>query len=315
MKYAAFKYINGINIGDTIQTIAAQQYLPKMDCYLDRDSMSSYKNIDEKTLYFSNGFFDNSNVFPLKQKLFRPILIAVHLKNLAMLTPEIIKYLRLNGPVGCRDQHTYDLLQSIDVPSYYSSCITLTITPPVVNKTEDIFIVDVHKTLLPMIPKNIRKKATYLSHTIESKMSLGERMEYAQKLFRLYAGASLVITGRLHCALPCVAMKTPVILLHENPDDPRLETASRFIPVYKYGDTISWNPSSPDIAVTRQALQKLCYQLVTRQNIKNSFQELTVPKPYPSRKSIKYSIYKNVRGLYRYIPSEVRKKLKLNPAG
>src|SRR5690606_10070852 len=40
-----------------------------------------------------------------------------------------------------------------------------------------------------------------------------ERAEEAQKLLDVYSQASLVITSRIHCALPCVALGTPVIFV------------------------------------------------------------------------------------------------------
>ena len=36
----------------------------------------------------------------------------------------------------------------------------------------------------------------------------------AEELLSRYAKAQLVITSRLHCALPCLAMGTPVIFIH-----------------------------------------------------------------------------------------------------
>ena len=42
-------------------------------------------------------------------------------------------------------------------------------------------------------------------------------------------GSELVITNRIHVALPCLAMGVPVIFLHESPNaDPRLASFLRF---------------------------------------------------------------------------------------
>lgn len=38
-----------------------------------------------------------------------------------------------------------------------------------------------------------------------------ERMREAERLVRLYARACLVVTSRIHCALPCTGLETPVI--------------------------------------------------------------------------------------------------------
>ena len=45
-----------------------------------------------------------------------------------------------------------------------------------------------------------------------------DRLEEAERLIRLYAEASLVITSRIHCALPSLGMETPVIYLEKGQD-------------------------------------------------------------------------------------------------
>jgi hypothetical protein len=47
-------------------------------------------------------------------------------------------------------------------------------------------------------------------------------MALAQDLLDCYAGARCVVTTRLHAALPCLAMGTPVLLLPPRPDMIRL---------------------------------------------------------------------------------------------
>ncbi|RYF99012.1 MAG: hypothetical protein EOO02_17785 [Chitinophagaceae bacterium] len=41
-----------------------------------------------------------------------------------------------------------------------------------------------------------------------------EKFEMAEELLKKYARAKLVITSRIHCALPCLAMGTPVIFVN-----------------------------------------------------------------------------------------------------
>jgi hypothetical protein len=38
-----------------------------------------------------------------------------------------------------------------------------------------------------------------------------EKFEYAEKLLRLYSRAKYVVTSRIHCALPCLGLNTPVL--------------------------------------------------------------------------------------------------------
>lgn len=53
-----------------------------------------------------------------------------------------------------------------------------------------------------------------------------KRFERAEDLIRLYSTAKLVITSRIHCALPCLGLETPVIFLN-NLDDSQ-ESVCRF---------------------------------------------------------------------------------------
>lgn len=44
-------------------------------------------------------------------------------------------------------------------------------------------------------------------------------LKEAERLVGLYAKAKLVITSRIHCALPCLGLETPVIFLEEKDDN------------------------------------------------------------------------------------------------
>lgn len=45
-----------------------------------------------------------------------------------------------------------------------------------------------------------------------------DRLKEAERIIRLYAKAKLVITSRIHCALPCLGIETPVIYLEKVQD-------------------------------------------------------------------------------------------------
>lgn len=52
------------------------------------------------------------------------------------------------------------------------------------------------------------------------------RFQRAEDLIRLYSNAQLVITSRIHCALPCLGLNTPVVFLQN--DDDSIESTCRF---------------------------------------------------------------------------------------
>jgi hypothetical protein len=54
--------------------------------------------------------------------------------------------------------------------------------------------------------------ATYLSQIVDNYKSVEDKFAMADERLRMYAKAKLVITRRIHAALPCLALKTPVVL-------------------------------------------------------------------------------------------------------
>lgn len=73
-----------------------------------------------------------------------------------------------------------------------------------------------------------------------------DRFQRAEHLLSRYEKARLVITSRLHCALPCIAIGTPVILLHKNPQDPRFGALNGYLKIHAEKDLaeIDWNPGA-----------------------------------------------------------------------
>ena len=53
--------------------------------------------------------------------------------------------------------------------------------------------------------------------------SFESRMQHAEERLKRYQAAKLVITTRLHCCMPCLALGTPVLLLYEGRESERYE--------------------------------------------------------------------------------------------
>lgn len=72
------------------------------------------------------------------------------------------------------------------------------------------------------LPQFIEDSSIRVSHSISPNISEKAKFAQAQKLLDLYRdSAGLIVTTRLHCALPAVAMGIPVVFLG-NPDDYRI---------------------------------------------------------------------------------------------
>jgi len=59
---------------------------------------------------------------------------------------------------------------------------------------------------------DILMKATYISQIVDNYTSIDEKFAMADERLRKYAKAKLVITRRIHAGLPCLSIRTPVIL-------------------------------------------------------------------------------------------------------
>ena len=66
-----------------------------------------------------------------------------------------------------------------------------------------------------------------------------DKLNYAKTLVKKYAEASLVITSRIHCALPCLALETPVIYVQNKQ---QTETSScRLRGLIDFFNVINWD--------------------------------------------------------------------------
>lgn len=63
--------------------------------------------------------------------------------------------------------------------------------------------------------------AEYFSHGVRENLfgSEQDKFEYAKSLLERYARARFCVTSRIHCALPCVAMGTPVVFVNATGKD------------------------------------------------------------------------------------------------
>lgn len=118
------------NIGDYVQSIAARQFVDPVEVYVEQEEANqSYPEDKKKIKLIMNGWFQwRAENWPPSEYI-QPLLISMHISPLKadqLLNEKGLKFLRDNGPVGCRDTYTRDLLEKHDVPAYFSSCLTLT---------------------------------------------------------------------------------------------------------------------------------------------------------------------------------------------
>lgn len=239
------------NIGDYIQSLAARQFLPKVEGYINREKLAQYKGEDTKLIM--NGWFTHNTTNWVPSSSIDPILISFHINNTAalnILNEKGVNFLKSKQPIGCRDHFTINLLKEKGIDAYFSGCLTLTLDNYRVSDSErgeDIYIVDPlygfpnkkrifydyksiirgvqsgeilklnekQKYMNKIFTKEFLEKSQYIEQELPAKTySEDEKFLMAEKLLHRYARAKLVVTSRIHCALPCLAMGTPVIYLN-----------------------------------------------------------------------------------------------------
>lgn len=229
MKYGVVVYKDSRNIGDDIQSYAAAALLPQVDYYIEREHLDIFRpNEQEPVNVIINGWLMfNKLGWPISPCI-NPLYLSVHFwENDALnINGKFLEGLGgedlyKHQPIGCRDKETQDFLNKAGFKTWFSGCITLTLKNKYEKKEEDyICLVDVS----PTVESFIRTTYPYLDIRVihhESKtiirdeMTWETRFENVEKLLGLYQNAQAVITTRLHCAMPCLGLETPVLLLKE----------------------------------------------------------------------------------------------------
>lgn len=267
-----------INIGDYIQGLASMQFLPSVDCFVEREKLSSYDG-DYIKMIMNGWYMHNPDSWPPSNKI-DPLYVAVHINNKIkedFSQQEKLRPFLSANEVGCRDKETCEYLENLGVNAYFSGCMTLTLgqTYKSERRSDDVYIVDpaipycrTLKAILKYVPFSIchfnkilkiyRKKYAHSrlsKHTLlewvncscfysiyrelidetlllnahyitqqhefysEKYSTHEERNDVAKGLLNKYASARLVITSRIHCALPCLGLETPVIYIYDDKQD------------------------------------------------------------------------------------------------
>lgn len=230
MKYGLVVFKETENIGDDIQSYVAIKYLPKIDYYIEREKLDLFvPKKKEQVITIMNGWYLHSKInFPMSPYIY-PIYVSVHFSNYdnAGITNEYLnayskKELDKYGPIGCRDTNTMELLSNANIDNYFTGCLTTTIKKKnTIKKTNKICIVDIDEKAEKYLRDNIGdpNRIIKATHTLDknknSKLSWETRFKNVEKLLDIYQSAELVITSRLHCALPCLALGTNVLLLYD----------------------------------------------------------------------------------------------------
>ena len=280
------------NLGDNIQSIALDSIYEQLGItedsisYIKRDYAHEYCGEPVSVVLFSE---------LTKERVARRLNVAksVYIKGLISIVfnddleaclkafPSFYDVLKSLEPIGARDETSKNNLTKHGFESYLSGCFTLCF--PKRERTpskEKVFFVDTPKELEPFIPERLRECCEYLSHAthiLKYPVDIEENSRLnslARTLLNRYKEeATLVVTGRLHAAIPCIAMGIPVILAVRNLDF-RFGWVEKYIRPFQYGEynMIDWKPSIVDIEEPKSIMlayfKKALLSNDTRQELK-----------------------------------------------
>ena len=265
------------NIGDCVQNIAVENLYKKAGIPADelilvnRDGLPDYHG-EKVKLVMQSYFAEAYGCFPFPwSKDISPIFLGFHLNSTnnsrkMFIKNGIHKDMKPFEPIGCRDRNTRDFLIANGVNAYFSGCMTLTVDTreqqPVNGK---IFVVDLYAKALKKLPKEIVDKADF-SITHIYKWDKDKDIDYkaaidfenkAREILHIYkTQAALVITSRIHVAMPCIAMGIPVIFIAKNVNNERYDILQGIVPIYDHRDMqyINWHPHAPNIESLKKAI-------------------------------------------------------------
>lgn len=244
MKFGLMVEKDTRNIGDDVQSYVTKRFLPRVDYYIDRNHIDEFvPDTEEKVATIINGWFLQYTLNWPPSPYIKPLPISMHFTNKDWFWDTTdrayhlqgygLEYLKSIEPIGCRDSHTMNLLSSKGVKTEYTGCMTLTLEPfAEIEKQDYICAVDVSDAVVNQIRNTTDMEVKVVTHTVPEdyyKLSWEERMKNVEDLLKLYQGARAVVSYRLHCALPCLALGTSVILLNEDYRNDRFGDYTKYI--------------------------------------------------------------------------------------
>lgn len=224
------------NLGDDLVTLAAMQHLPRVDHALDADALDAplpALGENDRVVLLAPGLFLRSSAHWPPEGHIAPVCMGVHISEedawglpLSTLDGAGLEALNACSPIAARDVRTANRLANLNIPHTLTGCLSLTLEHPPVKRS-GIVCCDAPEEVVEAL-RQFCPDVTSVTHTLsEPSPDFTRRMTDAKALLTRYATAEMVFTRRLHCAMACLAVGTPVLLLYHA----EYEDISRFAPM------------------------------------------------------------------------------------
>lgn len=217
------------NLGDEMQSFAVLSHVDRVQTFVDRDALPEHQS-DADTACVFNSWFMQGDDFRRPSSRIKPVWHGFAAGRPQITAGDWLSYLREQPRVGCRDRFTTRVLTEAGVDAYWSGCLTLFLGQALnvmPRERRGIIFVDVPPEAERAIPREIVARALRLS-TFPPPGIVHKPLERWAALGRLadiLASAELVVTRRLHVALPAASFGTPVVVF---PDGAISQARRRF---------------------------------------------------------------------------------------
>lgn len=314
------------NAGDIAQTFAIDIIYQKMGIQPDQivnitlEELGTYRG--EKLLLPIDGYFRYSRenpAFPTSDDII-PVFLGVYSTSAQYLKAR--EFWKRNEPIGCRDEATFTAMKKRGYDAYLTGCMTMLFPKRTKEPTEPkVFVVDAYPKINDYIPESLRPYLEYIAHDIpvnpeDDHVQVGLACEEKAKAYysRYYHEATLVITSRLHCAAPCIAMGIPTVVVKDGYDE-RFGWLDKFIHLYSEDEfeNIDWNPEPPDIEAHKERLFSFASSMIRQNPDKPVIEDIHSFYMNRDRKKLSASIFtRGYMWLAQYAPglaSFIREKV------
>lgn len=244
MKYGLVVFKETTNLGDDIQSYSIKKLLPQVDYYIEREKLNEFTSNDNEIVKaIIGGWYNHDKCSFPPSPFINPLFISIHLtdelsnQEPCYFTNYFLNYLKKYEPIGLRDDVVKKYLEEKNIKNYFSGCTTLTLEKfKDVKKTDNICLVDLDYFTTANIKAKYKNVITRTHHVDKeyTNMSYEERFAYVENILKTYQSSKMVITTRLHCARPCLALGVPVLLVYDGTDIDISNRLSKYTKMVNY---------------------------------------------------------------------------------